>query len=394
MKKNLLDYNLKNMRVIIRCDLNVPIENGNILDDTRIKESIETIDFISNRGAKVIILSHLGRVKEESDKIGKSLRPVAVRLGELMNREIKFIPFTRGEEVNNAVSLMQPKDIIMLENTRFEDLNGNLESGNNSELAKYWASLGDIFINDAFGLMHRAHASNAGIASLIPSGIGFLVKKEIDAISSVLEKPQKPFTIILGGAKVSDKIGVIKNAVNIADYIIISGGMAYTFYKALGFNVGLSLVDEQSIDFCKNIYETYKDKIILPDDIVVASSMYESASTRLTDFKNIWQNEIGVDIGVSSVNKFKKIINESNTIIWNGPMGVFEIPKFSGGTKKIVEFLNTCSAKLIVGGGDTISALNKFDFNNRKAHISTGGGALLEMLEGKELPGLSAISDK
>lgn len=394
MKKNLLDYNLKNMRVIIRCDLNVPIENGVILDDTRIRESIETIDFIVNRGAKVIILSHLGRVKEESDKVSKSLKPVSQRLSELMNKEVKFIPFTRGAEVNNAVSLMQPKDIIMLENTRFEDLNGNLESNNNVELAKYWASLGDIFINDAFGTMHRAHASNVGIASFIPSGIGFLVKKELDSINSVLNKTEKPFTIILGGAKVSDKIGIIKNAVNIADHVIISGGMAFTFYKALGYNVGLSIIDESSLDFCKNIYETYNNKIVLPDDILAASSMYESASTRLTDIKFIGQNEIGVDIGISSLNKFKKIINESNTIIWNGPMGVFEIPKFSNGTRKLVEFLNNCSAKLIVGGGDTINALNKFDFNNRKVHISTGGGALLAMLEGKDLPGLVSISDK
>lgn len=394
MKKDITDFRVKNQRVIVRCDLNVPIKDGVILDDTRIKACTETIEHLISAKAKVIILSHLGRVKEEKDKETNSLRPVAVKLSELIGRPVKFIPYTRGIEVENAINSMEPRDVIMLENTRFEDLNGNKESGNDSELAHYWASLGDIFINDAFGTIHRAHASNVGIARLLPSGIGFLVKNEVEKISSALNNPERPLVIMLGGAKVSDKIGVISNAVKIADYVLISGGMPYTFYKALGYNVGLSIVDDSSLDFCRNIYSQYKNKILLPEDIVVASSLSEGASTRITSYANIGGNEIGIDIGMSTISRYKSILMNANTIIWNGPIGMFEIAKFSQGTRKVVEILSNSKAKIVVGGGDTISALNKFGFISKRAHISTGGGATLEMLEGKELPGLSAISDK
>lgn len=394
MKKNITDFNFKDKRVIIRCDLNVPITDGVITDDTRIRESVESIEYLVNYKAKVIILSHLGRVKEETDKEKYSLLPVAKRLEELLNREVKFIPSTRGEEINNAVFSMQPKDIIMLENTRFEDLNGNLESNNDLELAKYWASLGEIFINDAFGTLHRSHASNVGIASFLPSGIGFLVKKEVDSITKALENPDKPLTVILGGAKVKDKIGVIKNAVNIADYVVIGGGMPYTFFKAMGYEVGASIVDDESIDFCKNIYEQYKEKIVLPDDVMVASSLSNDARINIVSKDRISQNDVGVDIGVATMSKYKNIISKSNTIIWNGPMGIFEMPKFSNGTREITECLNVSKSNIVIGGGDTIAALNKFGFNNKKAHISTGGGASLKMMEGKELPGLKVISNK
>ncbi len=394
MKKNITDYKVKDKRVIIRCDLNVPIKDGVITDDTRIKASVETIEHLIYGGAKVIVLSHLGRVKEEQDKLTNSLRPVAKRLSELLNKEVKFIPYTRGPEVETAINSMTPGDIIMLENTRFEDLNGKLESGCDPELSKYWASLGEIFVNDAFGTLHRKHASNVGIASILPSALGFLVKEEVEKITSALDNPERPLVIMLGGAKVSDKIGVIENAVKIADKVLIAGGMHYTFYKTMGYEVGLSIVDEESIDFCKNILSTYKDKIVLPEDIVVASSMTESASTRLATKETISKNDIGVDIGVATQNQFKSILSNANTIIWNGPIGVFEIAKFSLGTRKIVETLSNCKAKIVVGGGDTIAALNKFGFSNKKAHISTGGGASLEMLEGKELPGLKVITDK
>ena len=394
MKKNVTDFKIKNQRVIIRCDLNVPIKDGVIEDDTRIKKSIETIEYLVNGNAKVIILSHLGRIKEESDKNLYSLKPVCERLSKLMNRDIKFIPNTRGPEVENAVNSMQPGDIIMLENTRFEDLNEKSESSNNVELAKYWASLGDIFINDAFGTIHRAHASNVGIASLLPSGLGFLVKEEVERIGKALDNPNRPLTVILGGAKVSDKIGVIENAVKIADYVLIGGGMPYTFFKALGYKVGLSLVDDSSIEFCKNIYSKYKNKIYLPEDIVVATSMSESANTRNTTYNDIRDNEMGIDLGVNAISRYKTFIMNSNTIIWNGPVGAFEIAKFSKGTRKVVEILNSSSANIVIGGGDTISVLNKYDFSNKKAFVSTGGGASLEMLEGKELPGLKVISDK
>lgn len=393
MKKTVRDFKLKSNKVIIRCDLNVPIKKGIIQDDTRIKESIKTISYLVDSKAKVIILSHLGRIKEESDKLSNSLKPVAVRLSELSSYKVNFVPYTRGIEVENAINNMQDGDIVMLENTRFEDLNGKLESGNDVELAKYWASLGDIFINDAFGTIHRAHASNVGIASILPSGVGFLVEEEVKKISEALEKPERPFVIILGGAKVSDKIGVIENAVKIADYVLIGGGMPFTFYKALGYNTGLSIVDDESIDFCKKIYEENKDKIILPTDLIVATSISNESSTKLVDATSISNNDIGVDIGVSTLNKYKSILSNAKTIIWNGPVGVFEIPNFSNGTRKLVQMLSLSKAKIVIGGGDSISALNKFGFDNKNAHISTGGGASLEMLEGKKLPGLEAISD-
>lgn len=393
MKKTVRDFKLKGNKVIIRCDLNVPIKNGIIQDDTRIKESIKTISYLVDSKAKVIILSHLGRIKEESDKLSNSLKPVAVRLSELSSYKVNFVPYTRGIEVENAINNMQDGDIVMLENTRFEDLNGKLESENDVELAKYWASLGDIFINDAFGMIHRAHASNVGIASILPSGVGFLVEEEVKKISEALEKPERPFVIILGGAKVSDKIGVIENAVKIADYVLIGGGMPFTFYKALGYNTGLSIVDDESIDFCKKIYEENKDKIILPTDLIVATSISNESSTKLVDATSISNNDIGVDIGVSTLNKYKSILSNAKTIIWNGPVGVFEIPNFSNGTRKLVQMLSLSKAKIVIGGGDSISALNKFGFDNKNAHISTGGGASLEMLEGKKLPGLEAISD-
>jgi phosphoglycerate kinase len=393
MKKNITDVKFKGLKVILRCDLNVPIKDGVITDDTRIKSSLETIEFLMYGGAKIIILSHLGRVKEESDKLKYSLLPVSKRLSELLNRDVVFVNNTRGNEVENAINNMKNGDIVMLENTRFEDLDGNKESGNDLELAKYWASLGDLFINDAFGTMHRSHASNVGIASFLSSAIGFLVKKEVDEISDALNNPNRPLVVMLGGAKVSDKIGVIENALKIADYVLIGGAMPYTFYKAFGYNVGYSLVDDSSIDFCKRIYEENKNKIILPTDVVVASSMTNEANTRLTNINAINSNEIGVDIGVATLSEYKRILANANTIIWNGPFGVFEIPKFSNGTRKIVEMLSSSKAKMIIGGGDSIAALNQFGFDNDNAHVSTGGGASLEMLEGKELPGLSVISD-
>ncbi len=394
MKKDITDFKVRDQKVIVRCDLNVPIKDGNILDDTRIKACTETIEHLIGSNAKVIILSHLGRVKEEKDKENNSLRPVANRLSELINRPVKFVPYTRGIEVETAINSMKPKDVVMLENTRFEDLDGNKESGNDSELAQYWASLGDIFINDAFGTIHRSHASNVGIANILPSGIGFLVKNEVDKISSALNNPSRPLVVMLGGAKVSDKIGVIENAVKIADYVLIGGGMPYTFYKALGYNVGLSIVDDSSLDFCRKIYSEYKNKIVLPEDIVVATSLSEAANTRITTYANIGNNEIGIDLGMQTLSRYKTILMNANTIIWNGPVGMFEIAKFSKGTRKVVEILSNSKAKIVVGGGDTISALNKFGFNNSRAHISTGGGASLEMLEGKELPGLKVISEK
>lgn len=394
MKKTIKDYELKNKKVIIRCDLNVPMKDGVIEDDTRIKESLETILYAVKKKAKVIILSHLGRIKEESDKKDLSLKNVAKRLSELLEMPVKFVPYTRGKEVEDAINEMNIKDIVMLENTRFEDLNNEAESKDNPELAKYWASLGDVYINDAFGTCHRSHASNVGIASILPSGLGFLVQKEVLEINSALNKPKRPLVILLGGLKVKDKIGVIENAVKIADCILIGGGMSYTFFKAMGYNVGLSVVDDESIDFCKRILESNKDKIKLPSDLITGKSFSEETDSRLTTPDKITSNEMGLDIGTKTINDYKAILMNARTIIWNGPVGVFEFKKFSNGTRKITSTLNDSKAKIIIGGGDTASAVNKFGFKNKKAHISTGGGASLKMLEGKELPGISCISDK
>jgi phosphoglycerate kinase len=389
--KTIVDFSLGNKRVIIRCDLNVPMENGVITDDTRIRESIETIRLASNADAKVIILSHLGRVKTEEDKATNSLKPVSVRLSELLDKPVKFIPFTRGPEVENAIKSMNKGDIVMLENTRFEDINGNKESGNDLELGEYWASLGELFINDAFGTLHRAHASNVGIAAYLPHGIGLLVKKELEVLENAMSKPKRPFIVILGGAKVADKLGVIENLVTKADKLFIGGGMSYTFLKALGYNIGGSIVDDTKVEMCKNIYEKYKDKIILPIDVVVGSSLTPLSTTRLADISDIKQNDIGADMGVKTMDNLKNILVGAGMVIWNGPIGVFEVDKFNVGTRKLLEYLSATNAKVILGGGDTAAAAIKFGYKDKFYHISTGGGATLEYMEGKVLPGIEAM---
>ncbi|MDD3048741.1 MAG: phosphoglycerate kinase [Bacilli bacterium] len=394
MKKTIVDYKLSGKKVIIRSDLNVPIKDSVIQDDNRIKESVETIKFAVNCGAKVIVMSHLGRVKTEEDKATNTLLPVSIRLSELLNQDVKFVPYTRGIEVENAINNMQDGDVIMLENTRFEDLDGEKESSNNEELGKYWASLADVFINDAFGTCHRAHASNVGIATYLQNGVGFLVKKEIDALMGTLANPKRPFVVILGGAKVEDKLGVIENLLKIADYILIGGGMCFTFIKAMGYNIGSSLCDDTKLEICKNLYEQHKDKIILPVDIMTGTAMVPTTTTRLTNINNIGQNEMGLDIGVETVNKFKSYLLEAGSVIWNGPVGAFELEKFNVGTRKICEILSTSNADTIVGGGDTASAVIKFGYKDKFKHISTGGGASLELMEGKVMPGIAIINDK
>lgn len=354
MKKTIRDYDLSGKKVIIRVDFNVPIKDGKITDDNRIKASLETINYAINNNAKVILMSHLGRIKTEEDKIKNTLEPVALRLSELLDKEIIFVDETRGKILEDAISELKPGEILLMENTRFEDLNNKAESSNSEELGKYWASLGDIYINDAFGTSHRSHASNVGIASNLPNGIGFLIEKEIKEIEQTIKNPQRPFTVILGGSKVKDKIGVIENLVNIADYILIGGAMAYTFLKASGIEIGSSLLDEESIDFCKNILKKYSDKIILPIDSVNALEISDEVPPRECFINEIKENEIGLDIGYNTVKLFKQYLQKSKTIIWNGPLGYFEIEAFSNGTKKICEVLKDIDAKKIVGGGDTV----------------------------------------
>ena len=381
--KTIKDFDLNNKKVIIRVDFNVPIKDGIITDDTRIKESLKTIKYAIDNNAKVILMSHLGRIKEENDKLKNTLKPVSVRLSELLNKEVTFVPNTRGEELEEKINNLQPGAVLLMENTRFEDLEDKKESKNNEELGKYWASLGDIYINDAFGTAHRAHASNVGIASNLPSGIGFLIQKELDNLLPAINNPQKPFTVILGGAKVSDKIGVIENIVKKADYILIGGGIAFTFLKAEGIEIGSSLLDSESIDFCKKILKENENKIILPIDVVT-----DQKECFITD---ITMEEKGLDIGSKTVKLFKQYLDNSKTIIWNGPVGMFEEEKYSNGTKGICEILKNIDAIKIAGGGDTASAVKNFGYEDAFTHISTGGGASLELLEGKVLPGIDVI---
>jgi len=388
--KTIVDFRMSGKKVIIRCDFNVPIENGVITDDSRIRESVETIKLAINATAKVIILSHLGRVKTEADMANNSLFPVSQRLSELLGEPVKFVPYTTGDEVEFAVNTMRNSEVLMLENTRFEDIDGNKESGNDPDLGKYWASLGDIFINDAFGTLHRAHASNVGIAGYLPHGIGLLVKKELDIMTEAMENPKHPFIVILGGAKVSDKIGVIENLATKADKIFIGGGMCFTFLKALGNDVGGSLVDDTKLELCKEVYEKYKDKIILPRDIVVGSSFTPMSTLRLANVNDIRPNDIGMDMGVQTMDNLKNLLVGSGLVIWNGPIGVFEIDKFNVGTRKLLEYLGS-SRKVILGGGDTAAAAARFGYKNKFYHISTGGGATLEFMEGKFLPGIEAM---
>ena len=392
--KTIRDFDLKDKKVIIRVDFNVPIKDSIIEDDNRIKQSLETINYAIEQGAKVILLSHLGRIKEESDKEKNTLEPVALRLSELLDKEIIFVEETRGEILEEEINNLKSGEVLLVENTRFEDLNGKLESSNDLELGKYWASLGDIFINDAFGTCHRAHASNVGIASNLPSGIGFLVEKEIKELGCAIKNPKRPLTVILGGAKVKDKIGVIENLVEIADYILIGGGMAYTFLSACDINIGKSLKDEENIEFCKTMLEKYPDKIILPIDTVNAKEIKENVETTECFIKDMKDDDIGLDIGHSTVKLFKEYLIDSKTIIWNGTLGYSEIEEFSTGTKEICEVLKNMDAIKIIGGGDTASAIINFGYKDYMTHISTGGGASLEFLEGKSLPGIEIISEK
>ena len=389
--KTIRDFDLNGKKVIIRVDFNVPIKNSIIMDDNRIKASLETIEYACNNNAKVILLSHLGRVKTIEDKKDNSLLPVSIRLKELTKRKVIFVDETRGKEVEDAIKNLKNGEILLLENTRFEDIDGKKESGNDESLGKYWASLGNIFINDAFGTSHRAHASNVGIASNLESGIGFLVEKELKIMGMALSNPERPFTVILGGAKVSDKIKIIENLVKIADHILIGGGMSYTFLKAKGIEIGSSLLDEDSIDFCKTMLDKYSDKIILPIDSIVTKDVSSSINSKEKFITDLEFSDIGVDIGSKTIKLFKEFLDESKTIIWNGPVGIFEVEGFDIGTKKLLEILKQNKGITIIGGGDTASSAINFGYKDSFTHISTGGGASLELMAGNELPGVSII---
>lgn len=395
-KKTIKDVDLKDKKVLVRVDFNVPLKDGVITNDNRIVAALPTIKYVVDNGGKAILFSHLGRVKTADDKTGKSLKPVAERLSELLNQPVTFVPETRGTALETAVNNMKDGDVLVFENTRFEDIDGKKESGNDSELGNYWASLGDIFVNDAFGTAHRAHASNVGIASTgIPTVAGFLMDKEIQFIGEAVEAPKRPFVAILGGAKVSDKIGVIENLIAKADKILIGGGMTYTFYKAKGIEIGNSLVEEDKVSLAKELIEKAGEKLILPIDSVCAQEFSNDVATLCTDGEAVPEGYMGLDIGPKSIDLFTKALAGAKTVVWNGPMGVFEMSNFAKGTIGVCEAIaNLADATTIIGGGDSAAAAIQLGFADKFTHISTGGGASLELLEGKELPGLAAINDK
>lgn len=393
MKKTIRDFDLYNKKVIIRVDFNVPIKDSIITDDNRIKESLLTIKYALEHGAKVILMSHLGRIKCKEDLKKNNLEIVSKRLSDLLNKNVIFCNETRGINLENSIANMKQGDIILMQNTRYEDLDGKKESSNDEELGKYWASLGDIFINDAFGTCHRAHASNVGISTYLPSGIGFLVEKELKSFDSVINNPEHPFTVILGGSKVSDKIGVTLNLVKKADYILIGGGMSFTFLRAKGYNIGKSLLDEDSIAFCTNILNDCPNKIIIPIDIVETNEISNNSNYNITDVSKIDENKIGVDIGPKTIALFKEYIEKSKLVVWNGPVGIFEYDHFANGTKELCKILASLDATTIIGGGDTAAAVIKYGYKDKVTHVSTGGGASLELLEGKNLPGIEAIDN-
>ena len=390
--KKITDLDINNKKVLIRCDFNVPLKDGKIIDDTRIKAALQTINYCLEQNAKIILFSHLGRIKEESDLKKNDLKVVATRLSELLNKEVLFINETRGKNLEQAISNMQPQDIILVQNTRYEDLEGKKESSNDKELGKYWASLGDYFINDAFGTIHRAHASNVGIATNMPekSAIGFLIEKELNALS-VLDHPTHPFVVVLGGGKVADKIGVIENLVKKADKILIGGAMAFTFLKAKGLEIGSSLLDEENIPFCQNVLKDYAAKIILPVDTAVTKEYSDNEEYKVKDITALSKEEMGLDIGPKTIELFENILKEANTVIWNGPLGVYEFSKYKKGTDTILQYVVDNNIKTILGGGDIVAAASNANLKDKVYHSSTGGGATLEYLEGKELPGLVAL---
>ena len=394
-KKVVTDLDVAGKKVLVRADFNVPMKDGAITNDNRIVQALPTINYLIENNAKVILFSHLGKVKAEEDKAKLSLKPVADRLAELLGKEVTFVPETRGEALEAAVAALKDGDVLVFENTRFEDVDGKKESKNDAELGKYWASLGDLFVNDAFGTAHRAHASNVGIASNLESAAGFLMEKEIKFIGGAVDEPVRPFVAILGGAKVSDKIGVIKHLLNKADKVLIGGGMAYTFMKAQGLEIGKSLLEADKVELAKELLESAGDKLVLPIDAKMAHEFGNDVEITIAKNEEFPADQMALDIGPASVELFAKELEGAKTVVWNGPMGVFELSNFAQGTIGVCEAIAKLNdAVTIIGGGDSAAAAMQLGFADDFTHISTGGGASLEYLEGKELPGVASISDK
>ena len=397
-KLTVKDVDLKGKKVLVRVDFNVPVKDGVITNDNRITAALPTIKYILEQGGRAILFSHLGRVKEEADKEGKSLAPVAADLAAKLGQDVKFIPgVTRGAELEAAVNALEDGQVLLVENTRFEDVDGKKESKNDPELGKYWASLGDgIFVNDAFGTAHRAHASNVGISANVEKAVaGFLLENEIAYIQEAVEAPERPFVAILGGSKVSDKIGVIENLLEKADKVLIGGGMTYTFYKAQGIEIGNSLVEEDKLDVAKALLEKANGKLILPVDSKEANAFADYTEVKDTEGEAVDPGFLGLDIGPKSIAKFDQELTGAKTVVWNGPMGVFENPDFQAGTIGVMDaIVKQPGVKSIIGGGDSAAAAINLGRADKFSWISTGGGASMELLEGKVLPGLAALTEK
>ena len=397
-KLTVKDVDLKGKKVLVRVDFNVPLKDGVITNDNRITAALPTIKYILEQGGRAILFSHLGRVKEEADKEGKSLAPVAADLAAKLGQDVAFIAgATRGAELEVAIDALEDGQVLLVENTRFEDVDGKKESKNDPELGKYWASLGDgIFVNDAFGTAHRAHASNVGISANVEKAVaGFLLENEIAYIQEAVETPERPFVAILGGSKVSDKIGVIENLLEKADKVLIGGGMTYTFYKAQGIEIGNSLVEEDKLDVAKALLEKANGKLILPVDSKEANAFAGYTEVRDTEGEAVSEGFLGLDIGPKSIAKFDEALTGAKTVVWNGPMGVFENPDFQAGTIGVMDaIVKQPGVKSIIGGGDSAAAAINLGRADKFSWISTGGGASMELLEGKVLPGLAALTEK
>lgn len=383
------DIDVNGKKVIVRVDFNVPIKEGKISDDTRMTAALPTINYLLDHGAAVILMSHLGRPKTKAD-LQFSLRPVADHLATLVDAPVKFVEDSRGEIAKQAAADLKPGEILVLENTRFYPE----ESKNDKEMSRELASLADLFVNDAFGTAHRAHSSTVGVADFLPSAAGFLLEKEIKYLGNAIADPVRPFVAILGGAKISDKIGVIENLLKTADKILIGGGMANTFLKAQGYEMADSLVESDVLETAKELMAKSAGKIMLPVDYVAANAFEAEAEKKTLPLGNVPEGWRVLDIGPETVKKFGEVIADAGTVVWNGPMGVFEFPRFALGTFEIAKAVADSDAVSIIGGGDSVSAINMSGLSDKITHISTGGGASLEMLEGIELPGLAILSDK
>ena len=394
MKKTVRDIQVKDKKVIVRCDFNVPLKDGVITDDTRIKASLPTIRYLLDEGAAVILMSHLGRPKGEPDA-QYSLQPVAGRLSELLAREVIFAKSDRvvDDEVRAAAAKLMAGQVMLLENVRFR----KEETKNGEDFARELAQLADIYVNDAFGTAHRAHASTAGIAAFLPAVSGFLIEKEVKFLGEALDAPKRPFVAIMGGAKVGDKIPVIRNLLGKVDALLIGGGMTYTFYKARGYEIGTSILDEESLELASSLLKEAEEKnvrLLLPVDVLCGREFKNDTETLVCRAEEMPPDMMGLDIGPETIAAYSSEIASAGTIVWNGPMGVFEMESFAGGTRAVAEAMSRCGAVTVIGGGDSAAAVTQFGLADKMSHISTGGGASLEFLEGKELPGIAVLENK